>query len=61
MSVCPYYQTDYKMCNIFDTYQDGSHKENCCLSSDNWRRCENYDRSSYDVKVSKRVRPNPDL
>jgi len=61
MSVCPYYQTDYKTCNFFGTYQEQAQIENYCLSSDNWRRCANYDKRSFDEKVSKRLRPNPDL
>ncbi|GBU25511.1 hypothetical protein R83H12_02154 [Fibrobacteria bacterium R8-3-H12] len=59
--VCPYYNTGVSYCNFFDTYQDGERKENYCLSSDNWKRCPNYETRSYDEKVSKRLRSNPDL
>jgi len=59
--VCPYYNTDYKNCNFFGTLQEGYQRENYCLSSDNWRRCENYTRRSFDEKVSKKLRTNPDL
>ena len=61
MSMCPYYDTSYKKCNFFGTTQEGVQKENYCLSDSNWRRCENYVRRSQDEKVSKRLRPNPDL
>jgi hypothetical protein len=59
--VCPYYNTDYKNCNFFGTLQEGYQRENFCLSSDNWRRCANYSNRSYDEKVNKRLRSNPDL
>jgi len=59
--ICPYYQQDYKTCNFYSTNQDEGQREAYCLSSDNWRRCANYDKSSYDYRVSKRLRPNPDL
>ena len=61
MIVCPYYQTEYKQCNFFGTYQEGYQKEHYCLSSDDWRHCANYEKRSLDEKVSKRLRPNPDL
>jgi len=59
--VCPYYNTDVKTCSFFGTYQEGYQKENYCLSSDNWRRCTNYENRSFDEKVSKKLRSNPDL
>jgi len=59
--ICPYYQSDYKTCNFFDTHQEGYQKENYCLSSDNWKRCVNYENRSFDEKVSKRLRSNYEL
>jgi len=59
--ICPYYNPDYKTCNFFGTSQEGYQKENYCLSNDNWKRCANYEKRSYDEKVSKRLRPNPEL
>jgi len=59
--VCPYYNTDYKKCEFFGTTQEGYQKENYCLSSNNWKHCENYKNRSYSEKVSKRLRPNPEL
>jgi len=61
MAYCPYYQTDYKKCNFFDTYQEGYQRDAYCLSDDNWKRCVNYSNRSYDEKVNKRLRANPDL
>jgi hypothetical protein len=31
------------------------------LDSSNWRRCANYEKSSLDYKLSKKLRSNPDL
>jgi len=59
--MCPYYNSDYKQCNFFGNYKDGDQREHYCLSSDNWKRCENYTNRSLDEKVSKRLRPNPEL
>jgi len=59
--ICPYYNSDSKVCNFFGTYQGGYQKENYCLSNDNWKRCANYEKRSYDEKVSKRLRSNPEL
>jgi len=59
--MCPYYDEKYKQCNFYGTTQEGYGKENYCLSTDNWRRCANYDRKSLEEKLSKRLRPNPDL
>ena len=58
---CPYYDQTYKICNFYSTSQEGYHKEAYCLSSDNWKRCANYEKSNYDQKVEKRLRPNPEL
>jgi len=58
---CPYFNREYKQCNFFGTYQDGGQKEGYCMSSDNWRRCLNYSNRSYEEKVTKKIRTNPDL
>jgi hypothetical protein len=58
---CPYFDRDYKKCVLYGTYQDGSQKEDYCLSSDKWKYCANYTHSNYEEKVSKRIRPNPEL
>jgi hypothetical protein len=57
---CPYYDREYKKCNISGYSQDDSQRNQYCLT-DNWRRCPNYDKSSYDEKLSKKLRTNPDL
>jgi len=59
--MCPYYNTDYKTCAFFGTLQEGDQREHKCLNSNNWKYCENYTNRSYDEKVSKRLRPNPEL
>jgi len=59
--VCPYYNTDYKNCNFFGTYQEGYQRENYCLSSNNWKQCANYYNRSLDEKMNKKLRSNPDL
>jgi len=59
--MCPYYNSDYKLCNFFSTTQEGYQKENYCLSNDSWKRCANYTNRSLDEKVSKRLLPNPEL
>jgi len=62
MSMCPYYHTDYKTCNLTGNNKDGyPSKDEYCLSSDRWRQCDSYYNQSMDDKVSKRLRPNPDL
>jgi len=61
MSVCPYYDEKYSQCNFFNTHQDGPQKEGYCLTSDNWKRCANYSNRSYNEKVDKKLRPNPEL
>ena len=58
---CPYYDREYQKCNFFDTHQEQTQRESYCLNSSNWKRCANYDNRSYEAKVSKRIRPNPDL
>ncbi|MDR0304918.1 MAG: hypothetical protein LBH98_09185 [Chitinispirillales bacterium] len=57
--MCPYYQTEYKLCNFFGTYQEN--REYNCLDSYNWKQCANYTNRSLEDKVAKRLRPNPDL
>jgi len=54
--MCPYFDSEYKRCVLYDTYQDGYQKEGYCLSSDNWRNCANYTHSSDNDKVNKRLR-----
>ena len=59
---CPYYDEKYKQCNISGRSIDNRERENECLSSSyNWRRCPNYDKSSFETKVAKQVRTNRDL
>jgi len=59
--MCPYYDTSYKTCNFFGTSQNQAQRDDYCLNSSNWRRCANYDKRSFDEKVSKKLRSNPDL
>ena len=61
MSFCPYYNPDYKTCNFFGSTQNESQRESRCLTSSDWKHCENYSNRSYDEKVAKKLRPNPDL
>jgi len=56
--MCPYYDEKYQSCNIQGKYQKD--RENSCLTN-NWRSCYYYKSSSTDVKVSKKLRSNPDL
>jgi len=58
--MCPYYVTDYKKCNLTDTYPSGDLKENKCLNATNWRRCANYENRSMDDKLKKRFLPTMD-
>jgi hypothetical protein len=58
---CPYFDRDYKKCVLAGTYQDGYQKEGYCLSSNNWKSCSNYTHSSYNEKMSKKLRPDPEL
>jgi len=58
---CPYFNRDYKQCAFYGTTQDGSQKENYCLSSSNWKSCSNYTGKSYEEKLTKKIRPNPEL
>jgi hypothetical protein len=59
--MCPYYHESYKECNLAGHKpSDDYHKEEKCLGS-NWRNCSWYYNRSFEEKVSKKVRPNPDL
>jgi len=59
--MCPYYEEKYKQCNFIGKMQEGYQKENYCLNANNWRKCAIYEKRSRDERVSKRLRPNPDL
>jgi len=59
--MCPYFNTDHKTCAFFDTHQEGDQREYKCLSSSEWKYCLNYSNRTYEEKVSKRLRPNPEL
>jgi hypothetical protein len=58
---CPYFDREYKKCAFFGTYQDGYQKESVCQSSSNWKSCPNYTGRSYEEKVTKKIRSNPDI
>jgi hypothetical protein len=58
---CPYFDRDYKKCSFFGTAQEGSQRESYCLSGSNWKNCVNYTNRSYDEKLQKKIRTNPDL
>jgi len=59
--MCPYYDERYKTCTFYGHSQEGYQKENYCLSSTNWKSCSNYTCQRLEEKLSKKVRPNPDL
>jgi len=59
--MCPYYETSMKYCNFYSNYQDQNQRDSYCLSGSNWRNCANYTNRSFDEKVSKKLRSNPDL
>jgi len=59
--MCPYYDEKYKQCNFYGKSQDQNTRDYYCLTNDNWRRCANYDRRTFDEKVQKKLRSNPDL
>jgi len=62
MSMCPYYDENYKLCAFFRSSSlDQATKDYRCLSSSNWKDCANYTNRSFDEKVSKKLRTNPDL
>jgi len=61
MSLCPYYNESYKQCNFFGTSQDQAQRDQYCLTGDNWKRCANYSNRSFEEKVQKKLRSNPDL
>jgi len=54
--MCPYFDSEYKRCVLYETYQDGYQREAICLSSGQWRDCANYTHSSDEDKVNKRLR-----
>ena len=54
--VCPYYHLDSRYCNFFMTNQDERQRENYCLTSDNWKYCENYKNRSDRERIDKRLR-----
>ena len=57
--MCPYYNESHKTCEFYGNYQDN--RDSTCLTSDYWRRCANYTNRSFEEKVAKQVRKNPDL
>jgi len=58
--MCPYYDEKYQYCNIYGKGQDQKSRESSCLTS-SWRDCYYYKKSSFDERVSKKIRSNPDL
>ena len=58
---CPYWDRDYKKCVFFGTTQEDYQRELYCLSSSNWKGCVNYTNRSYEEKVTKKIRTNPEL
>jgi hypothetical protein len=62
MSVCPYYDENYKQCAFFrSSLLDQATKDYRCMSDSNWKSCANYTNRSFDEKVSKKLRTNPEL
>jgi len=61
MPICPYYDENYKQCNFFRTSQDQSQRDLYCLTSTNWKNCANYTNRSFNEKVEKKLRSNPEL
>ena len=60
--MCPYYNGDYKQCNLYGTFQESdSQRQSNCMSSSNWKNCPNYSKSSFDLKLAKKLRPDPYL
>ena len=58
--MCPYYNGDYKQCNLYGTHQENEgQRQSNCMSSDNWKRCPNYENSSFDLKLAKKLRTDP--
>jgi hypothetical protein len=55
--MCPYYRIQNERCNIYDTYQDSQyHRENYCMSSENYKNCANITNSSQQTLYDKVVR-----
>jgi len=61
--MCPYHmEGPSTWCNISGCNQDDYQKQNYCRSSsNNWKRCPNYENANLETKVSKALRPNSDL
>jgi len=55
MAICPYYNTNRKECNFYDTSQEQYHLDNYCFS-EGWVNCANYDKSTNDQRERKRLR-----
>ena len=43
--MCPFFNRDNSCCKLYDTYQDGYHKQTYCLGSGewDWTKCANYE------------------
>lgn len=59
--MCPYYNSDNKQCNFFGSSQDQNQRDSYCLTGDNWKYCVNYSNRSFEEKVQKKLRSNPEL
>ena len=59
--LCPYYNGDYKKCNLYDTSQSEGQRQSYCVTNTDWKRCANYEGASFDSKLNKKLRPNPYL
>ena len=61
MYMCPYYNENYQTCNFYQTSQSQYQRDNYCNTSSNWKYCANYDKSSREQKVQKKLRSNQEL
>ena len=61
MEMCPYYKGEYKTCNIYDSTQEEYQRVTYCMTSSYWKQCANYYKASFETKMAKKLRPNPDL
>jgi len=60
--MCPYFNDGpTTWCNISGASHDDYQKNDYCKSSSNWRRCANYEKASYETRMQKQVRSNPDI
>jgi hypothetical protein len=59
--MCPYYNQEYKQCNLAGTSQDQYQRDSRCLTSSDWKSCPNYTSSTMSYKIDKKLRPNPEL